>query len=340
MKNTNAICYIQAAIMQDCFEQILNGLQFSTDRAKQIAAVFTQNSVEGIYTHGVYRFPRFVEYVKKGLVQKDALAIRTAKFNGIEQWDGQLAPGISNAIAATEQCMQLASENGIGCVALSNTNHWMRGGTYGWQAAKAGYVFIGWTNTIANMPAWGAIDAKLGNNPLVIAVPYKNDAIVIDMAMSQYSFGAMELAVVKKELLAVYGGFSSEGVLTTDPSEIIHSRRPLPIGYWKGAGLSLLLDILAAILSGGAATHTISKREIEQGLSQVFIAIDITKLPNHSTMPGLLQSIIDDYHQSVAQDSSTNISYPGERVLKTRQNNLVNGIPVVQSVWQTIEALK
>ena len=52
----------------------------------------------------------------------------------MEQWNGQLGPGILNAQFAADQSMKLAGEYGIGCVALSNTNHWMRGGTYGWQA--------------------------------------------------------------------------------------------------------------------------------------------------------------------------------------------------------------
>jgi 3-dehydro-L-gulonate 2-dehydrogenase len=221
-------------------------------------------------------------------------------------------------------------------VALANTNHWMRGGTYGWQAAKAGYVFIGWTNTIANMPAWGAKDVRLGNNPLVIAVPYNNGAIVLDMAMSQYSFGAMELSVMKKEKLPVHGGFDNNGNMTNDPGDILASRRPLPIGYWKGAGLSLLLDILATILSGGLSTQEISKQEAEYGSSQVFVAIDISKLPGHSLIPSLIENIITDYKQSTPQDAFTSITYPGERVLQIRERNLNKGIPVMQQVWDAI----
>ena len=53
----------------------------------------------------------------------------------------------------------------------------MRGGTYGWQAAEAGMIGICFTNTIANMPPWGGIDPRLGNNPLVIAVPRKRAGI-------------------------------------------------------------------------------------------------------------------------------------------------------------------
>jgi 3-dehydro-L-gulonate 2-dehydrogenase len=340
MKDQNDTILVSAKDMQMCFEKILEKEGFTKERSKQLAEVFTQNSVDGVYSHGVNRFPRFIENVRKGFVKKDATPSLKNKFNGIEQWNGNLGPGILNAIFATDQCMKLAAENGIGCVALSNTNHWMRGGHYGWQAANKGYVFIGWTNTIANMPAWGAKDARLGNNPLVIGLPFDNSAIVLDMAMSQYSFGKLELMAMKNAKLPVTGGFDKDGKMTNDPAVILESKRPMPIGYWKGTGLSLLLDILAAILSVGLATHEISKREIEYGLSQVFIAIDISKLSNHSVIAEMIDKIITDYKGSQPQDDKTSIIFPGETVLITRQQNLKNGISVMKKFWDEILELQ
>ena len=258
------------------------------------------------------------------------------KFGAIEQWDGHQGPGTLNAIHATETAMQLSRQHGIGCVALANTNHWIRGGTYGWHAAKAGFVFIGMTNTIGVMPAWGAIDSRLGNNPFVMALPYKDEAIVLDMAMSQYSFGAMELTKLRDEKLEVTGGYNKDGELTDDPAEILASRRALPIGYWKGAGMSLLLDILTTILSGGLAGYEITKAGTETNISQLFIAIDISKLNNHSVILQTVDGIINDYHQSIPVDDSKKITYPGERVLKNRKTNLEIGIPVLQNVWDKI----
>ena len=87
-------------------------------------------------------------------------------------------------------------------------------------------------------------------------------------------------------------GFDEAGKLTNDPAAILRSKRPLPIGYWKGAGLSLLLDILAAILSGGLATNEISKEAAETNVSQVFTAIDLSKLHNATAISQTLQRII------------------------------------------------
>jgi 3-dehydro-L-gulonate 2-dehydrogenase len=326
---------IPAADMLQLFNTILINQGFTPEKAMQCAEVFTNNSIDGVYTHGVNRFPRFIEYIQKGYININAEPTLKHQFGGIQQWDGNLGPGPLNAIHATNSVMQLAQQHGIGCVSLANTNHWMRGGTYGWQAAKAGFVFIGFTNTTGLMPTWGAVDNKLGNNPLVMALPYEQEAIVLDMAMSQYSFGALELAAMKNEQLPVYGGFDVNGQLTTDPGAIRESRRPLPIGYWKGAGLSLLLDILAAVLSGGLSVHEITQQATEMAVSQVFIAIDVNKLGNRSAIAQVVKNIITDYHQSIT-DGNKRISFPGERVLQTRSNNLANGIPVLKEVWEKV----
>jgi 3-dehydro-L-gulonate 2-dehydrogenase len=318
------------------FNEILNRHGFAKERAEQCAEVFTSNSIDGVATHGVNRFHIFIQYVKEGLVDVYAKPTKVSAFNGMEQWNGNLGAGTLNAIHATERAMELSKQFGIGCVALSNTNHWMRGGYYGWQAAKKGYVLIAWTNTTGIMPAWGAIDNKLGNNPMVMALPYGDEAIVLDMAMSQFSYGAMDLAKAKNEKLKVVGGYDKEGNLTDDPAAIIHSKRPLPVGYWKGAGLALLLDLLAAILSGGLGTNEISQLQKEHSVSQIFICIDITKLPNHSLLAKTVSGIINDYHASVAENNESRILFPGERVGQTRNENLKNGIPVLKSVWDEI----
>ena len=325
--------------MLSVFHSILKARGFEDDKARLCAEIFTGNSVDGVYTHGVNRFPRFVSNVDSGHVHPQNKPSLTNKFAGLEQWDGNLGPGPSNAVFATDQAIELSTQYGIGCVSLANSNHWMRGGTYGWQAAKRGYVFIGWTNTIGNMPAWGAVDSRLGNNPLVMAIPYKDEAIVLDMAMSQYSFGAMEMAEMKKETFPVFGGYDRNGELTKDPSAILQSRRPLPIGFWKGAGLSLLLDLLATILSGGWSTTEISKREVEYGLSQVFIIINLNKLSHHNLIPSFINNILDDYLNSIPENAETNITYPGQRVLNKRLQNLSNGIPVLKNIWDQINRL-
>ena len=216
-----------------------------------------------------------------------------------------------------------ARASGIACVALGNTNHWMRGGSYGWQAADAGTIALCWTNTLPNLPPWGAASPRIGNNPLVVAVPRASGHVVLDMAMSQFSYGALASYRARGERLPVAGGFDRDGRLTDDPAAIEASRRPLPIGFWKGSGLAIVLDIIAAALAGGRATHEIgADPEQETGLSQVFIAIDPASLEG-AAIDGVADAVV----------ASVQARYPGERTLAARRQHLQQGIEVDDEAW-------
>jgi 3-dehydro-L-gulonate 2-dehydrogenase len=333
------IIRVPADQMKAEFFRILIRLGFTSERAYKCADIFTQNSVDGLSSHGVYRFPRFVASVREGYIKADGVPTLINRAGAIEQWDGKLGPGPLNASLATSRAMELAAENGIGLVSLAHTNHWMRGGAYGWQAAREGFVLICWTNTIPNMPAWGAKDPRLGNNPLIIAVPYNDEAIVLDIAMSQYSYGRLETYRTEGKILPYPGGYSKDGKLTDNPAEILESWRPLPAGYWKGSGLSLMLDILAAVLSGGLTTTEVGKCETDTDVSQVFIAIQIRALENYPVIQQTIDRIIEDLHKSVPENEAEPVRFPGENVIKTRSENQKEGIPVRKDIWERIKNL-
>jgi 3-dehydro-L-gulonate 2-dehydrogenase len=159
------------------------------------------------------------------------------------------------------------------------------------------------------------------------------------MAMSQFSYGALASHRMRGEPLPVEGGYDAAGRLTRDPGAIEASKRPLPIGYWKGSGLALMLDMVGALLSGGRATHQIpadSERETE--LSQVFIAFDPSSVDQAGTSVNLADHIVECL-QSPTLAGGEQVRYPGERVLQTRKENLANGIPVEPAIWRDVQAL-
>jgi 3-dehydro-L-gulonate 2-dehydrogenase len=325
--------------MNSVLSRILLRNGFSSEHASHCAEIFAVNTLEGVSSHGINRFPRFVKYVREGYIKPGVVPSLTHSAGSVEQWNGNLGPGPLNAVAATLRAIEIAASSGAGIVAMSNTNHWMRGGTYGRLAASQGCAFIGWTNTEANMPAWGAHDARLGNNPLVFAMPYDNEAIVLDFAMSQFSYGKMEIYSLNREKLPFPGGFDDKGMLTDIPSAILETSRTLPIGYWKGAGLSLMLDIFAAVLSGGSSTCEITSRGTEYGLSQVFIAISLNRLGNSDAVISKVGSILSDYKDSSPADDSSIIRYPGENTRRTREENLKSGMKVSKEVWDAVSQL-
>ena len=325
---------------REIFETLSGILQktgFEVNRAKLCARLFTETTCDGVYSHGLNRFPRFMRMIENGSIDIHAEPEQVAVCGSLERWNGRRGAGNLNAHFSMERAISIARTSGIGCVALADTNHWMRGGSYGWQAAEAGMIGICWTNTLANLPPWGATEARLGNNPLVIAVPRQNGHVVLDMAISQFSFGALESYRKRGEMLPVDGGFDSRGNLTRNAAEIEKSGRVLPIGFWKGSGLSLVLDMIAAMLSGGLATHQIpSDPERETNISQTFIAVNLPALDRDGFAEQLADQIIANLKIT---DEGAKVRYPGEKTLQTRQENMENGIPVDIALWNEILAM-
>ena len=331
---------VPLAELQQEFRRVLSLAGFNARNAELCATIFANNTLDGVVSHGINFFPEFVRMVKAGHVQAGAAPAKVNGFGAWEQWDGNLGPGPLNAWHCTEIAMALARQFGMGGVSLRNTNHWMRGGTYGWKAAEAGFILICWTNTRPNLPPWGSAQPVLGNNPLVIAVPRAEGHIVLDMAMSQFSYGKISAFSKVHKKLPVYGGYNKHGALTQEPAEILETQRALPVGYWKGAGLALVLDLLAGILSGGKFTHAIGTSGVESGISQVFMAFDPAKFQALPSVHAAVAEVIANLHAAAPLSEHTPIRYPGEQALKNREENKRHGVPVHEDAWQTLQQLE
>ena len=216
----------------------------SEAQAQQCAEIHTESSLEGIESHGLNRVPRFAEYVLKGWVDLAAKPELVGAKGAVENYDGHLGIGVLNATFCMDRAVALAKEHGIGCVALKNTTHWMRGGSYAWQAAQAGFIGISWTNTESCMPMWGSKQPGVGNNPFCIAIPaqkrahragYGHEPVRLRQAGALYRLAGKQLPYP--------GGFDKDGNLTSDPGAIEASGRILPTGYWKGSGMAIALDL-------------------------------------------------------------------------------------------------
>jgi 3-dehydro-L-gulonate 2-dehydrogenase len=322
--------------MKTVFYQVLIKRGFNSELAMENAELFAQNSLDGVYTHGLNRFPRTIDYIEKEYIKVNAVPVRVNGMGSLEQWDGQMGIGPSNAKRGMARAVELASTYGMGCVALRNTNHWMRGGAYGLQAADSGCIGICFTNTLPNMPPWGGKENRIGNNPFIISVPTKTGHIMLDMAVSQYSFGMIEKMAKEEKTLPVPGGYDVNGHLTSDAKLLWDSKHVLPIGFWKGSGLSIMLDLLAAILSQGNSTYEIGKLPEEFSICQIFIAFDTKKLGNSSYMEKLVEDTVSYIKSSTAFEEGQKIYYPNERSVATRTENLKNGIPVDESYWNNV----
>jgi 3-dehydro-L-gulonate 2-dehydrogenase len=330
------------AELQQRIEAILLRLGMRAERAALSARLIAETDRDGVRTHGIARLPRFAEMVRLGSIDINAEPEPVAAFGALERWTGHRGPGNLAAYAAMQRAVELAQLHGLGAVALGDTTHWMRAGTYGWQAADMGCAALCWTNTMPNLPPWGASSPALGNNPLVLAVPRESGAhVVLDFAMSQFSYGSLAAYRQRGALLPVPGGFDEAGELTRDPAAIERTQRALPIGFWKGSGLSFVLDALAAMLSGGRATHEITPDPLrEVGLSQVFLAIAPQSLAALSDLDRVTAGAIAALHAATPVMPGQMPRYPGENTLHLREESIKNGVPIEDAVWSAFIQLE
>ena len=330
---------IPFSALYDRLHRVLVDTGFAKKRAALVARLFAENQRDGVYSHGLNRFPGFVEGIRSKRMDLHATPEKMEALGVLERWDGKMGVGLWNAHVCMARAVEIAQRQGMGCVGLKNTNHWMRAGAYGLQAADAGCIAICWTNTQPLMPPWGSSEVKIGNNPMAIAIPRDEGHILLDMAMSQYSNGKLEVFRSQGRDLPNPGGYDREGNLTVNPGEILNSGRALPIGYWKGSGLAMVLDIMAALLSGGQSTCEIGRQPSEYAVSQVFIAIDATSSLGEQMRDATVGAIIRETKSATPLDVTEEVRYPGEGMLRTRQESLASGVLVDERQWQELLAM-
>lgn len=325
--------------IEPVLESVLLKNGFGSDGAGLCARLFVETTLDGVYSHGLNRFPVFIDAVQRGFVKPANQPALLKSSGNFENWDGNLGPGNLNAWYCMERTIDLAAESGVAAVSLRNTNHWMRAGTYGLQAARENCVGICMTNTTPNVPPWGGREATVGNNPMAIAVPHEPYPILLDMAMSQFSYGKMEVLAQRGEKLSCPGGFDRDLHLTDDPADILESGLALPMGNWKGSGLAMMLDLLVATLSGGLTTREIGARSDEYGVSQLFIAFDLELVADAAHRARAVKHLTDSLLETASIEPGGQVFYPGERTWLRRQDNLQKGIPVDPETWERIIAL-
>lgn len=318
-----------------------NGME--EKKADICARIHTESTYDGIYSHGTNRVARFVDYIRRGWVDLEAEPTIEKDFGSLKVYNGNMGPGILNALYGTDRAIEMAQEHGIGMVGLKNTTHWMRGGTYGLYAANRGYISIMWTNTEAVMPPWGGKELRLGNNPFVMAVPGVDGEapLQLDMAISQYAYGKLQVMRLAGQKLPFPGGYDKDGNITDDPGAIEETRRMFPIGYWKGASFSFMLDILGAILTDGvgAADLDPARNGSCGGASQVIIVIDPKKTNSEEHMRETILKATAHLKSSALAEGSNGIFAPGEDYIRFRKDHDENGIFVDDSVWAEILSL-
>ena len=226
---------------------------FSAGDATRIAELMTEADLTGADAHGIFRLPHYIRRFKAGAVnaRPDIKVNQTAPATALVHGDNGMGHLVMSR--AAETAIALARDNGIAWVGATHSNHASTAGIYAEMPVQHG--MIGLYGAVANanhMAAWGGTDLLLGTNPLGIGVPSGSGPLVLDMATTVVSYGT-----VKK--YALEGRAMPEGwmINTTTGESLTDAKRStegmlMPIGEYKGAGLAIMLGLLAGVLNGAA----------------------------------------------------------------------------------------
>ena len=325
---------------EEAVKRMARGLErfLNAQDAKRFAEIFAGNSLDGVYSHGMNRYPRYLSDMESGLCDaKVTQAERVSGLGGLEVWDAHFGVGPLIAQQMAERAIELARTHGIACVALRNNSHWLRAGRYGLMMADAGMMGLCMTNTCMNLVAYGAKEPSTGNNPITIAIPRRAGSLVMDMAVSQYAFGKLEIMAQEGGMLDTPCGYDTDGNLTNDPQKIVESGLMTPMALWKGSALSIMIDLMVSMLSLGRTSLAIgTPADGEKGMSQMFVCMNPAAVIDMDKAEAQMEKTIAFLNSLEPKDGVHGMHAPGENLEKTRARNRECGIPVTEDTWQKI----
>ena len=244
---------------------------FLPEEAQQAARFCQMASWHGIRTHNAIKALHLDDLfgsgnkVKPGCVPGAAIEKHARRFKAAEVWNANRKLGQAVAFDAMERARVLADEYGVGMVSVDNAFHYLWGGGYVMELAKCGYIaYTNCTAALAEVVPFGGRTATLGTNPHSWAFPTTQAIgypIVIDWATSTLAMGRVQQLAREGKTLPPDAAVDAKGNVTTDPNNVVAL---LPFGAHKGYGLSLINELVAALI-GGSLPSIRSRPQLARG---------------------------------------------------------------------------
>lgn len=261
--------------------ETLNKVGVSAEDAAIILDTILFANRRGVATHGVGRLPLYVHKIATGhynpkseievLADNAAYALLDAH-NGF----GQVA-----AFRATKMAIEKAKKYGVAIVGVRNSNNFGTAGYFGDMAAREDCAAMVYANAAPAIAPTGGNKTIFGTNPLCYAYPgdETHNPILLDMATTIVARGKIRLAAKNGEKIPLDWAIGPDGQPTDDPNVALKGSL-LPIGGYKGYGLSMFVDIFAGMLTGShyaGGVKNLSKMDEDSGNGHLFIVIDVDK---------------------------------------------------------------
>jgi len=306
------------------------------DNAACVARALVAAEADGLKGHGLSRLPSYAAQAKIGKVDGGAKPVVTrpkASVVAIDAAHGFAFPAID---AALSELPSVTQTNGVAVAAIRRSHHCGAAGHPVERLSELGLVAMMFANTPGAIAPWGGSKAAFGTNPIAFACPHPGHApIVIDLSLSKVARGNIMAAKQRGEKIPDGWALDEQGQPTTDPDAALRGTM-LPLGDAKGTALALMVELLAAGLTGSnlaaEASSFLDDKGPPPGTGQLIVVFD----PQAIGGPGVLQRFAV-LASSIEMQPGARL--PGSRRLAARERARAQGLPVPDALLADIEAI-
>jgi LDH2 family malate/lactate/ureidoglycolate dehydrogenase len=339
MADENYVCAPEALVA--AVRDVLCGVGVPVGIAAVEAEVMVEGDLCGVPSHGVLMLSRLLAALKDGRATMTPTVKVVREHGATCVLDGDNGPGRYTAVRAMDEAVARARVHGVGICLATRTTHWGRAHTYAVRAARQGMIGFCTTNAIPTVGVRGARRPIVGNNPFAIAVPRASgsDPAVLDIAMSQAAFGKVGTYKREGRQVPLDWGLDPQGQPTTDPAAILASGMVLPMGGHKGIGLSLMVELLTAGLSGGPFGHEMVGRDssgLDPDATKLFVAIDVSPMMDLAALATRIDDLAAWLHEAAPESG---LMMPGDRGWADRARHVKHGVPLHPDIVRQLEGL-
>ncbi len=326
----------QQLSLEQLHQLVVNALKrhnTSEENAAAVARALVAAEADGLAGHGLSRLPSYCAQAASGKVDGHAVPVATRVADAAIRIDARHGFAFGALVLAVEELCRLTPKTGIAVAAVTHSHHCGAAGYHVEALARAGLVGLLFANTPRAIAPWGGKTGVFGTNPIAFAAPRKEkDPLVIDLSLSKVARGKIMVAKQRQESIPEGWALDSEGRPTTDPEAAL-SGTMLPMGNAKGAALVLMVEILAAALTGAhfgfEASSFFTAKEEPPNVGQLLLALAPYPLSNDQ-----FYSRLEDLLETIRIQSNTRL--PGDRRLKLRQKAYKDGVFLTHQQYEQL----
>ena len=333
---------VQADRLNAFFTTVLHRSGVRADVAKSLVEGVLQASLRGVDSHGIRLFPHYLQGLEAGRLNKNPQYRFTDSAAGTARLDADHAPGHAAGAEGMRKAMALAERSGIGATAVCNSSHFGAAAYYALMAADSGMIGMSFTHATAHVFPHGGARPFLGNNPVCLAAPCEGEEpFCLDMATTVATFNKVQQKRGQGAKVPIGWGVDAEGRDTDDPARI---EGLLPVGGYKGFGLSMMLEILCALLTGAPFGPHVSHMfgvpmEEKRRLGHFFIALRIDCFEDPFVFRKRLKAMIDQLRSEPRRDADFPLLAPGDPEKAFWRERSQAGIPVDEGLLAQLSDL-